>query len=1162
MMEYNYNKNVHIERLDADARLDTLLAAKATALVMSLDGTQIFWATPEGAGFAGIAVVHVNGIATLPEIHPLAKQISSFAHQLPVDGPARLVRMRLPGSMGAITCRASRFPLPNGARAVLVVVLDAAVCAPLPAPITLYDPFAVYSDAIPVEAAVARAHAPSEEQPSPIVADEPAQQLAQIIDTEIADEANGTVDTFPASTQSSLEVSSSSEQAPVDIQAVTEEPVASTQNDGFENVPLSTEPQQIREPEVGEEAAPQSEIQIALPLKAEPDVESVEELPQPPHENPVIADKSSAEAVDDARPEAHTAFEVVEPAQNNVQENAADMLPAASLLPSPTDDVSVHIPSPEEAPLLHRPVAVLRLPLRFVWQSDAQGELALISPEIAEALGLDVPDLVGKTWLDLAQQYGFDASRLLQALARQDTWSGVIINWPVQDHKVLPVELAGLPVFDRERNFQGFRGFGVVREGPHPPSSGTKKNVREPLSEPVNVKAHLAPTPEAAPLRAALAAAASSVVMAFPDVRGTANATPVEVSRPTLNSSERTAFHEIARALGANAPTESTPVESEIQIREEVPAAQAERPAHEMQAVPAAEIAVADSPDSQPAKVEEPLEVAPAEPQTDVSPRAETSAPVVPAGARTGINMDMILEGMPLAVLVHRLGAPLFANRMFFELTGFEDLGHLAQSGIDSLFDDSASEAIADGTLMLRRVDGDLTRVEVKLHTLAWEGERSSLMLITPLEAQAVNTDKQGGTAPAMAVVEAVKAMLPLPAVPVAAPEDDVVQMPVPDAETLTAPSPSVEEKRELNAILDTATDGVMVLDSEGRILKMNRSAVDLFGFDPTDLMGRSFTLVLSAESHRTALDYLDGLKSHGIASVLNEGREVVGISRKGGAIPLFMTLGRISEGGELKFCIVLRDIHLFKKAEEELRSAKLQAERASSQKSDFLARVSHEVRTPLNAILGFAEVMMEERFGPLGNERYKDYLKDIHASGNHVISLVNDLLDLSKIEAGKLELDFTSVSLNDSVTAAVTLLQPQANRSRIIIRTSLAEKLPGVVADSRSMKQIVINLLSNAVKFTPAGGQIIVSTGLTDLGQAVIRVRDSGVGMNEKEIATALEPFRQLATTHGNGGTGLGLPLTKALVEANRATFAIQSAVDSGTLVEVIFPPTRVLAE
>jgi signal transduction histidine kinase len=244
-------------------------------------------------------------------------------------------------------------------------------------------------------------------------------------------------------------------------------------------------------------------------------------------------------------------------------------------------------------------------------------------------------------------------------------------------------------------------------------------------------------------------------------------------------------------------------------------------------------------------------------------------------------------------------------------------------------------------------------------------------------------------------------------------------------------------------------------------------------------------------------------------------------------------------------------------------RTAKREAQKAAAAKADFLAKVSHEIRTPLNAMIGFAEVIMAERFGSIGNERYREYLKDMHAAGTHLVSLLNDLLDLSKIETGQLDLTFADVDLNDLTRQCVAIMQPQANRARIIIRTSLTPGLPEVVADERSLRQIVLNLLSNAIKFTGPGGQVIVSTAAADGAEAVLRVRDTGVGMSEKDIEAALEPFRQTATSGswGSGGTGLGLPLTKALAEANHANFSIKSAANAGTLVEIAFPPTRIAA-
>jgi PAS domain S-box-containing protein len=374
---------------------------------------------------------------------------------------------------------------------------------------------------------------------------------------------------------------------------------------------------------------------------------------------------------------------------------------------------------------------------------------------------------------------------------------------------------------------------------------------------------------------------------------------------------------------------------------------------------------------------------------------------------------------------------------------------------------------------------------------------------------------------------------------------------------------PQIErENRELRAILDTATDGVLVLDRTGRILSANRSAAALFGYESADLAELSLGDLLATESQRPALDHLDRLAQSTGASILDAGYEAIGRVRQGGLVPLYITVGRI-EGGE-KLCAVLRDVTAWKRSAEELTSAKQAAEKASIAKSEFLAKISHEIRTPLNAIIGFSEVMMDERLGSMGNERYRQYLKDIHASGGHLISLLNDLMDLSKIEAGKLDLTFISVNLNDLIQQCVAIMQQQAKRERVIIRTALSASLPQIVADARSMRQIALNLLSNSIKFTGAGGQVIVSTALTDEQEVVLRVRDTGSGISEKDLETALEPFRQTATAvhWGTSGTGLGLPITRALVEANHARLRIASEVGDGTLVEVAFPSTRVLAQ
>jgi signal transduction histidine kinase len=240
----------------------------------------------------------------------------------------------------------------------------------------------------------------------------------------------------------------------------------------------------------------------------------------------------------------------------------------------------------------------------------------------------------------------------------------------------------------------------------------------------------------------------------------------------------------------------------------------------------------------------------------------------------------------------------------------------------------------------------------------------------------------------------------------------------------------------------------------------------------------------------------------------------------------------------------------------EQTADTEREAQRATAAKAEFVARISHDIRNPLNAITGFAEAIMSERFGPIGNERYREYVKDLHAAAAHLSSMVDDMFDLSKLDSGHIELTFTKVNLNELVQQCVGIMQPQANRARIIIRSALTSGLPLVKADQRALRQIMLNLLSNSIKATGPGGQIIVSTVFSDTGEAILRVRDTGVGMNESKVV-ALER----ADADASAEEKTGLPPTKALAEANHAQFRVKSAPEAGTLVEIAFPPNRTLA-
>jgi PAS domain S-box-containing protein len=381
-----------------------------------------------------------------------------------------------------------------------------------------------------------------------------------------------------------------------------------------------------------------------------------------------------------------------------------------------------------------------------------------------------------------------------------------------------------------------------------------------------------------------------------------------------------------------------------------------------------------------------------------------------------------------------------------------------------------------------------------------------------------------------------------------------------PNASTTPTAAPSAvghATAEELGAILDTTAEGILMFDEGGRITACNRSAEALFGHSGDSLTQLNLADLFAPESEGAVRDYLNG-----VASLLEHGREVLGRVREGGLIPLSMTMGRTQIDGP-NFFAVFRDLSQARKVETELSQTRRQADRAANAKADVLARISHEIRTPLNSIIGFAEVMIDEKFGPLGNERYVEYMKDIRASGERIIAFIDDLLDLSRIETGKLDLAFVNQNLNELVEQCVAVMQPQANRERIIIRTSLAHTLPPVVADAQALRQITLNLIGNSIHLANAGGQVIVSTAVNDFGDVALRVRDTGHGLNDNELAAATEPFRTPAPSdRASESAGISLSLTKALVEANRARFKIKSAVNTGTLVEVAFPGGRVAAE
>jgi PAS domain S-box-containing protein len=257
-----------------------------------------------------------------------------------------------------------------------------------------------------------------------------------------------------------------------------------------------------------------------------------------------------------------------------------------------------------------------------------------------------------------------------------------------------------------------------------------------------------------------------------------------------------------------------------------------------------------------------------------------------------------------------------------------------------------------------------------------------------------------------------------------------------------------------------------------------------------------------------------------------------------------------------------MSDITRRKAIEEELIRSKDAAEFANRTKTEFLANMSHELRTPLNAIIGFAEVIKDEMFGPVGTAKYAEYSKDIHTSGRHLLDLINDILDLSKLEAGKLELREEDVSLRATADECLTLIRNRAEKSDVVLVTEIEPRLPQLRCDERALKQVMLNFLSNAVKFTPAGGTVTTRIRRVAGGLA-LSVSDTGIGMSADDIQVALSAFGQIDSkvARQHQGTGLGLPISKSLIELHGGSLAVESAPGKGTTMTATFPADRIVS-
>ncbi|MBI3419277.1 MAG: PAS domain S-box protein [Proteobacteria bacterium] len=372
------------------------------------------------------------------------------------------------------------------------------------------------------------------------------------------------------------------------------------------------------------------------------------------------------------------------------------------------------------------------------------------------------------------------------------------------------------------------------------------------------------------------------------------------------------------------------------------------------------------------------------------------------------------------------------------------------------------------------------------------------------------------------------------------------------------------ESERKYRAIFENASIGICQISSRNEWINANRTLATLLGYHDVvellagqpDFHGRLFLEPAArAEWIRGMLD--QGLVRDFEAALIRRDGEVIWVSINSHAV-------RSDSGHLLHFEATFSDITERRRTQRALISAKEQADYANRSKSEFLANMSHELRTPLNAIIGFSEIIKDELFGKVATPQYVEYAKDIYDSGELLLTLINDILDMSKIEAGKRDLSESVINVNRVLQACLRLVAARAKASKQKLDIHLPRDFPDLRGEEKAVKQILVNLLTNAIKFTPEGGEITVQGHISGAGEMVLSVVDTGIGIAKEHIPVVLAPFGQIESSlsRKNQGTGLGLPLTKALVELHEGTLTIDSAVGVGTTVTVTFPASRVLQQ
>ena len=493
---------------------------------------------------------------------------------------------------------------------------------------------------------------------------------------------------------------------------------------------------------------------------------------------------------------------------------------------------------------------------------------------------------------------------------------------------------------------------------------------------------------------------------------------------------------------------------------------------------------------------------------------------------RAETRLRDILEGSVEAIVVHRGGKPLFANSAVARMVGFGSATEFVDQPSIIPFLHPEDRAMIAANIQARLAgrpapDSYEFRLVARDGRTIWVDCRASVI------------DWEGGTAVLAALFDI--------------------------GDRKRAEDAQRRSQHLFEKVFQASPDCITVTGlDDGRYIAVNDRFYDLCGYKRSRVLGRTsseFRIWADPEFRPWMLEQLRAGRT--VRDVETRVRH-----RDGTVKDVTISADTLVTGDQTALVIVARDISERKRQEEELRLAKEAAELANRSKTEFLANMSHELRTPLNAIIGFSEIIKNQLLGPVGATRYREYATDIYRSGTHLLDIINDILDLSKLEAGKLDLHEREISVPDVVEDCLRLVRERAHQAGLRLTTEIAPDLPHLWADQRLVKQILLNLLSNAIKFTARGGQVTVAARIADSGELALVVADTGIGMSAADIEIALTPFGQVdsALTRRHQGSGLGVPLVKSLIERHGGRLAIASQPGAGTAATVFFPVPRVL--